>query len=459
MRVIPNIHRPLAAWPARDARLLAACLAAGLMCGLAAAREPWPEPFATAPTLPFEPLPLPNPEPLMPPAQKYTIPGPPYTVQPPTPVQAQTPMPAPAQAARPSLASAPALAQSSLPSPAESGDATVLMPTQDGTLAAACGPLEFGCPDYRLYAIADFLFMGRYSGLADRPLAFNEDSGNELLSTQDLQWAFVPGFRGFFGERRPAGWGWEVGYLGLYGMNASSQVFGPGNLIAPGDLGASASQFNSADLMNVTYKANLNMAEANVFCYSCCGKNACQTACQDGCKTEPSCGSCRCIDWLVGFRWAGLGESANFASTCCGLTEKSDYGVDASSNLFGGQVGVRGRRDYAHWACEGWMKIGLAGVWMSQTQSPIIDYETGIPFREGSSSSATGLAGFADANASAIYKINRNWGFRAGLNAIWLGNVALAPDQWDFSQTASATTINTGSLFLLGANVGLEAHW
>ena len=329
--------------------------------------------------------------------------------------------------------------------------------------AGACGAIDDGCPGYRLYVIADALFMGRYSGIANRPLAFNEDTGATVLSTQPLQWGFVPGVRLFFGERKPGGCGWEVGYIGLYGLYSTTQAFGPSNLIAPGDLGLNGNQFNSADLMNVSYASTLNMGEANVFWYDCCGGgNACQSGCQGGCPADacqPACGSCRCIDWLAGFRFANLGETANFASTCCGLTETSNYGVGATSNLFGGQVGVRGRKDYGHWACEGWMKLGLAGVWMSQSQSPIINFETGLPYRNGSSSSATGLAGFADANASVIYKFNRIWGVRAGVNAIWLGNVALAPNQWDFSQTSSVTTINTGSLFLLGGNVGVEARW
>lgn len=381
-----------------------------------------------------------------------------------------TAIPGPVIAAVPPPTVIPTPAPSALPGPAQAQDSLVLPDNSvlapggeqaQGVIAGgACGPIDDGCPGYRLYAIVDALFLARYSGIANRPLAFNENTGATLLTSQDLQWAFAPGVRAFFGERKPGNCGWEVGYLGVYGMNTSTQAYGPGNLIAPGDLGANASQFNSADLMNINYQSTLNMAEANLFWYECCGTGGCQSGCQDGsCQPQPTCGSCSCIDWLAGFRFAGLNESANFASTCCGLTETSVYGVGATSNLFGAQVGVRGRRDYAHWACEGWMKVGLAGVWMNQTQSPIIDFETGIPYRGASSSNASGLAGFADANASAIYKFNRMWGLRLGVNAIWLGNVALAPDQWDFSQTASVTSIDTASLILLGANVGIEARW
>jgi hypothetical protein len=48
-----------------------------------------------------------------------------------------------------------------------------------------------------------------------------------------------------------------------------------------------------------------------------------------------------------------------------------------------------------------------------------------------------------------------------GYNLVWLTGVALAADQWDFTpSTAGGTDIHgTGSVFLNGANLGLEARW
>jgi hypothetical protein len=66
-------------------------------------------------------------------------------------------------------------------------------------------------------------------------------------------------------------------------------------------------------------------------------------------------------------------------------------------------------------------------------------------------------------NWTAIYRFNDVWGFRVGYNMISLTGLALAPDQWDFSpsQSASAGTgvLGTGSLFLCGGSLGLEARW
>jgi hypothetical protein len=67
----------------------------------------------------------------------------------------------------------------------------------------------------------------------------------------------------------------------------------------------------------------------------------------------------------------------------------------------------------------------------------------------------------ADANLSAIWRMNDVWGVRVGYNLVWLAGVALAPAQFDWSaSTTPPTTIhNDGSMLLSGANAGLEARW
>ena len=367
-------------------------------CGSASAREPWPYNMATVPERAFEPLPTP--------------PGNSVIAPPGSPV-------------------------------------TELQP-ELGT----CCSLPECCPNHRLYAIFDALVITRYNAFVDRPLAFNTNTGATVLNTQDLQWPVAPGVRVAFGERGANHCGWEVGYLGVYSMYSSAQASANGALSAPGDLGLNAPPFNGANLMQLSYASTLNMAEANVFKYDCYGGMSCG---RDPCGK--ACNSCCCVDWLGGFRWAGLNESANLTATSSDLSQTSVYGVSTNTNMFGGQVGFRGRRDSERWGVEGCVKAGLAGVWMSQSQAPIVNTVTGLNYRDASASTATGLGGFTDVSGSVIYRLNRMWGLRAGLDAIWLGNVALAPDQWDFNQTSAVTSIDNGGLFLLGGHLGAEARW
>jgi len=67
----------------------------------------------------------------------------------------------------------------------------------------------------------------------------------------------------------------------------------------------------------------------------------------------------------------------------------------------------------------------------------------------------------ADMNISTIYRLNEVWGLRVGYNLLWLTGLALAPDQFDFSgrETGGHGLDTTGSVFLAGANLGLEARW
>jgi len=57
--------------------------------------------------------------------------------------------------------------------------------------------------------------------------------------------------------------------------------------------------------------------------------------------------------------------------------------------------------------------------------------------------------------------LTKFWSLRAGYNLMWIENVALAPDQLDFTFTPTSGTMlnDNGGVFLHGANVGLQAAW
>jgi hypothetical protein len=87
--------------------------------------------------------------------------------------------------------------------------------------------------------------------------------------------------------------------------------------------------------------------------------------------------------------------------------------------------------------------------------APIGDY------RPGRSVADTGLGFLSTMNLTMAYRFSDVWALRLGYNLAWLSGVALAPNQWDFTDTkASGTEVRgAGGLFLHGANVGLEARW
>ena len=73
----------------------------------------------------------------------------------------------------------------------------------------------------------------------------------------------------------------------------------------------------------------------------------------------------------------------------------------------------------------------------------------------------TGVGFLGDLNYTVTRRLNDTWWLRLGYNMIWLSGVALAPDQWDFTNTATSgtTLVGGGGLFLHGVNLGLESRW
>ena len=168
------------------------------------------------------------------------------------------------------------------------------------------------------------------------------------------------------------------------------------------------------------------------------------------------------FDWIGGLFWAGLDEQAALRVTVAAGEPTTAYRVATSSNLFGGQLGMRGRRTWDRFSLEGALKAGLGGAWLSQSASPITSsLSSDFEWRPGREAADTGLGFLSSMNLSMAYRFTDVWGLRLGYNLAWLSGVALAPNQWDFTDTPTSGTgvQDAGGVFLHGANVGLEARW
>jgi hypothetical protein len=311
------------------------------------------------------------------------------------------------------------------------------------------------------YATFDTVFLQRWNRASNQPLVFDGAAVDApaVISGRDMHFAVQPGIRLFVGDVDDCGRGWEVGYLGVWGMFAAAEATGPGTLRAPDPLALQPNVgLNDASFARATYSSTLNSAEANVFLREA----------DTGYDRRSGRPWQRCegyvagqVDWLVGFRWAGLDESASVSYAPAAPPLPTTYGVRSSSNLFGAQLGTRGRMEWERWAVEGWAKTVLTGAERSQSQAPIIDALDGGEIRSAGASRDGGVGFIGDLSASVIYKLSDTWGLRAGYNLLWISGVALAPDQLDFAALpAGSTAISANSsAFLHGANLGLEARW
>jgi len=316
--------------------------------------------------------------------------------------------------------------------------------------AALAGVAPFPAPGWTTYALSEALIWGRDNQSVNRTLV-ETTAGDPLLTAQDLQFPFGGGVRAFYGRRNPDDAGWEIGYFGLYGQSASRAVaFTPPSdyLQMPEPLGGILTQDGEDAFLN--YNSLINSAEANLF--------------RTATGWRDASGGWLTVDWLVGFRYVGVEEQASITVDCCvqedGSFDRVPYGVRSRSNLFGGQIGTRGRWDWQRWAVEGWAKAALMGSAQEQMQAPLVTAEgLELDRLRGATGGTVGFVG--DLNLSAVYRLNDVWGIRAGYSTVWITGVALAPDQFDFSldEDAGGRLARDGGIFLHGANIGLEARW
>jgi hypothetical protein len=316
-----------------------------------------------------------------------------------------------------------------------------------------------GCLDERSYAVFDALFLQRNNASISRPVVVKSTApSSAVLGAADPISTIGTGARATYGTYGEEDLGWEVGYLGVYGMHAARAVSDPtGTLQAADPVFAQQTGLIDGFGAWITNDSQINSLEANVVMHEYdggfnrrSGRPWQRVDWYDGGH----------VDWLAGFRWANLYDTATLAIPPGTSTTPSTYAAQASSNLFAAQLGTRGRLAFERWAFEGWMKIGIAGTALSQSQS-LVDALSPTPFRQPTSSDTAGMGMIADMNLSAIYRLDDVWGLRVGYNLFWLTGVALAADQWDFSANQAGGTAlqGTGSVFLNGANLGLEARW
>ena len=312
------------------------------------------------------------------------------------------------------------------------------------------------CGGWESYAVFDVLFMQRDNTTNDGPLVIDGDNLATAIGTPDLQFPTAPGIRTVYGQHGPESLGWEVGYLGVYGMFADAAAAGNANLDIAPPLSNEVAGLRGASAARATYASVLNSAEANVLLTERCVHRPRLS----GYAAE--CHSCAfTLDWLAGFRWAGLDEQAALAFGASPAALATGYAVRTSSNLFGGQLGVRGRADWQAWAVEGWAKAALAGSVLAQSQDAIVDSVTGDIYRSARGSRTDTPGGIFDVGATLVYRLTDTWGLRFGYRMLGLTGVALAPDQFDFAADTRAGTRLDGNqtLWLGGANLGLEARW
>lgn len=314
----------------------------------------------------------------------------------------------------------------------------------------------------REYVTFDVLFLDRDNATNNQPIVVDGTAGlnpgGTVMTTRHLTPTTGPGVRLFVGRHGGDTIGWELGYWGVYGWYGDALASTNRALAVPGDLGRAVPGWDAAASVRATWSSTLNVAEANLLASEfTSGCEPCSPWPQRRCRHDTV------VDWIGGLFWAGLDEQAALQVSPFAGQPSTSYRVATSSNLFGGQLGVRGRRTWDRFSLDGSLKAGLGGAWLTQSSPPIVSSLVPpiVEYRHGRSAEETGLGFLSTMNLTMAYRFTDVWGLRLGYNLAWLSGVALAPNQWDFTDTAASGTgvQGAGGLFLHGANLGLEARW
>ena len=319
--------------------------------------------------------------------------------------------------------------------------------------------------DYDTYLLVDFLFFKRNNATNGAVVA-ETTSVNPVpkLTTRSTNPGTAPGIRLFGGRLRKNGVGWEFGYTGVFGMFGERTARGSGDLRVPGALGPAVSWTN-LDSVRSTYTSSLNMCEVNIFTSRATIKSDPDSRFPWRRIHDPLGANVTSeyeFQCLGGFRWAGFNDVANLHVDASQPTNNDGtYSITTNSQMLGPQIGFKTKRRWSNWSIQGWTKATLAGTFLNADSAPIETLAGGIPYRSQISARDVGVGFIGDMNYSLVRRLNDNWSLRAGYNLIWISGVALAPNQFDFTNTTtSGTTLaNTGNVFLHGANLGFEAQW
>ena len=323
----------------------------------------------------------------------------------------------------------PADARASVTSP---GPGHVVDPSEyfdpDGVCSEACPPPPPQGPPGRVvlapcYGTLEAMFLRRTNDNFTQPMVVDVDSGNTLLSTDDFDFDYESGVRATLGLRAPCGCcdsALEVTYLGAFDWDSSEVVTGFNNLAVAGDLGFVVNGFTLAESIRADYGSRLDSVESNYV--RCLGETR-------------YCGGYRRIDGLVGFRYLSFDENLSLLGNNQNVAN-AIYNVDSENNLYGAQIGSRMRSHNGYW---GWELLGKAGVFAnhaSQRQSIVDELGVNDFLVRDAAACGSNTAFVGELGLSLFKRVSCACGVRGGYNLLWIEDIALAPDQLDFSDTA-----------------------
>jgi hypothetical protein len=326
------------------------------------------------------------------------------------------------------------------------------------------------------YTNADFLVMRRSRPRDQLLVGVDITNPDHLFFNYGASAGIEPGMRVTIGRFIGRDWdnrdhSFEVSFLGINeystGQGIRSQTEQGLILLLDQKQGG----INGADVWTTSYNSRFHSIEADMRLRHRPDKDRLVMA-PDGTWTRQYTSS-YVPSLILGLRYVNLDEDYSFQSRSLadGITEaefKGDYGIEASNNLAGVQIGgdLINQRERWYWGVRG--KLGAYINFAEQfTVAQFNDLRATGPNAPGDPSidiaarveeaSRANEAIFGEVGLMAAYHFTPNFSARASYDFMWLGGVALAPDQFTFTETARLAV--DGVIFYQGLSLGLELVW
>ncbi|WP_202921482.1 BBP7 family outer membrane beta-barrel protein [Anatilimnocola aggregata] len=282
-----------------------------------------------------------------------------------------------------------------------------------------------------------------------------------VLQTSDLDFDSSTSFKFSAMMQCGPGSNLEFTYFGLFGWTSTAQALGNNDLFSVysqfgTDPAGGFPETDASDIQRITYFSTFDNFEVNFR----------QRWQSPNCRYQGS--------WLYGVRYFKLDEDFNYNTlgvhTDLGppivvTTDTSRTNVNTNNSLTGLQIGGD------MWVClipglrvGGEGKFGVYGN--HQNIDTTITTSTGLNFQE--ELRVGDVAFIGDLAAYATYRINYNWTFKAGYQALYVEGVALASENFNpvppnvfvgGSQTRVPTAFRNGNVFYHGYTASFEYLW
>ena len=289
------------------------------------------------------------------------------------------------------------------------------------------------CAENQWRGTIDTVLLGRNQKFYGNLVIQSGSPDSVAMSGSNLNFDSATGIRTTFIRDLGGSRSLQISYFDMGDWDSEAFALGLNNLNLPGDLG-SLPDFSLTDAFQAQHSSDMRSFEANV--------------------TQQNGG----MYWLAGFRHMRINEA--FKLTSFDLdTFQGAYSVNTVNSLYGAQIGMQCQRQSGNVVISVLAKTGVYGNEAKQT-SLVQTANGALTYRSKMFTDNT-VSNISEITINGDIKLTEIIAFRIGFDLLWASDLALAPNQLDFSDTPTSSDFvdTSGSMFMQGAHIGLMVNF